>query len=185
MAISFPGLFFSIRVDCSFQKFEGPWNHLVLLRLRELRDHSVSQFEKITQRFGLFVKSDSLGPPQISGSRETLLQNSLCRTQFTAPAFANDDAEHLPDVFLRLEKFFPLPFPDNAPDQAPTDQITQVTVGVPATDFELFHHFICAQRRRSGNQKRVDLRHGSIDSPGTTDHAPLADKFISRLAQGC
>src|SRR6266446_3435083 len=137
MAISFPGLFFPIRVDCSFQKFEGPGNHLVLLRLRELRDHSVSQFEKITQRFELFIKSGSLRAPQIPGSRETLLQNSLCRTQFTPAAFANDDAEHLPDVFLRLEKFFPLPFPYDAPDQAPTDQIAQVTVCVPATDFEL------------------------------------------------
>src|SRR5206468_2391090 len=126
---------FSMKFDRSFQKFEGPGNHLVLFRLRDLRDHSVSQFEKITQRFELLVKSGSLRAPQIPSSRETLFQNSLCRTQFTAAAFANDDAGHLPDVFLRLEKFFPLPFPDDAPDQAPTDQIAQVAVGVPATDF--------------------------------------------------
>src|SRR5262249_9228464 len=110
------------------------------------------------------------------GPRETLLQNSLCRTQFASPPFANDNAKHLPDGFLRFEKFLPLPFANDAPDEPPTDQIAQVTVGVPATDLELFHDFICAQRRRSGNQKCMNLRHGPIDSPGTTDHTPLADK---------
>jgi|SRR5438093_9609356 len=52
---------FSIKFDRSFQKFERPGNHLVLLRLRELRDHSVSQFEKITQRFNLLVESRRFG----------------------------------------------------------------------------------------------------------------------------
>jgi hypothetical protein len=61
MAISFPGLFFPIKVDRSFQKFEGPWNHLALLRLRDLRDHAVSQVEKITQRFDLLVESRRFG----------------------------------------------------------------------------------------------------------------------------
>src|SRR5262249_18854044 len=134
--------------------------------------------------FELFVESGNFRSSQIAGSRETLLQNTLGWSHLSPPAFANNDTKHFPNIFLRFEKFLAFALADDTADESPTDQVAQITVGVSPADIQLLHHVVRAQGSRGGNQKSMNLGHGSIDSPGATDHAPLADKFVPGLLEG-
>src|SRR5262245_24795594 len=133
--------------------------------------------------FELFVESRCFSAAQTFRSTETFFQNSLRRSQLSPPAFANNDAEHFPNIFFRLEIFLAFAFADDTADQSPTDQITQIAVRISAANFELLHDAVGAKGRWRGNKQGVDLGHGAIDSPGAADDAPLTNKLVSRFTQ--
>src|SRR5689334_512214 len=123
MTISFLGLWLSMKSGFSFQEFQSPRDHFALLRSGELGDHAIGELEKDTQGFELLVKGGGFGTSQTFGAGSALFQDFHGWTQFAAAPFPNDNAKHSPDIFFSFEKFFPLPFPDDATDKTPTDQI--------------------------------------------------------------
>jgi hypothetical protein len=152
--------------------------------LSNFRDDPVSELKKIAEMFKLFVESGRFSAAQTLCSTETLFQNSLGRSHFSTPAFTNDNAEHFPNIFLRLEKFLPFAFANDTADESPADQVAQIAVGISAANLELLHDVVGAKRSWRRNEERVNLSHGAIDSPGAADDTPLTDKLVSRLAQG-
>jgi hypothetical protein len=151
--------------------------------LSNFRDDPVSELKKIAEMFKLFVESGCFSAAQTLCSTETLFQNSLRRSHFSTPAFANDDAEHFPNIFFRLEKFLPFAFANDTADESPTNQVAQIAVGISATNLELLHDVVGAKRSWRGNEERVNLSHGAIDSPGAAYNGPLTYKLVPRLAQ--
>src|SRR5262245_35882600 len=133
--------------------------------------------------FKLFVESGCFSAAQTVCSTKTLFQNSLRRSHFSTPPFANDDAEHFPNIFFRLEKFLPFALSDDAANKSPTDQVAQIAVGISAADLELLHNVVGAERCWRCNEERVDLSHGAIDSPGAADNPPLTYKLVPCFAQ--
>src|SRR4030095_11045371 len=87
------------------------------------------------------------------------------------------------NIFLGLEKFLAFALANNTADQSPTDQIAQIAVGIPAADLGVLHDVVGAERRRCGNEERVNLSHGAINSPGVSHHAPLIYKLVSRFGE--
>src|SRR5437763_16751951 len=135
--------------------------------------------------FELFVESGCFSAPQTFCSTEAFFQNSLRRPHLSPPAFANNDAKHFPNVFLRLEKFLPFALANDTADESPADQVAQIAVGISAADLELSHDVVGAKRCWRRNEKSVNLGHGAVHSPSAADDAPLTYKLVSRFAQSC
>src|SRR4029077_19972074 len=135
--------------------------------------------------FELFVESGCFSASQTLCSTETFFQNSLRRSHLSPPAFANNDAKHFPNIFLRLEKFLSFTLADDTANKSPTDQVAQVAVGISTADLEVLHDVVGAKRCWRGNEQRVDLSHGAIDPPGAPDNPPLTYKLVPRFTQSC
>lgn len=152
-----------------------------MLGLRELGDDAVGQLQKIAERFELFVKGDGVAALQTLGARAAISQNSQCWPQFAPAPFPNNNAKHSPDILFSFKELFALSFSNDAPNESPAHEIAKIAVRIAATDFELRHDVIGAERSGRSNKKGMDLRHGSVDPPGAADRAPLADEFVSRI----
>src|SRR6266481_6185188 len=135
--------------------------------------------------FELFVESGCFSASQTLCSTETFFQNSLRRSHLSPPAFANNDAKHLPNIFFRLEKFLPFAFAYDTADESPTDQVAQIAVGISTADLEVLHDVVGAKRCWRGNEQGVDLSHRAVHSPGAADNAPLTYKLVPRFTQSC